>query len=54
MPKRLELLFDLVPKAKLIALLVNPSNAANAERMIGEMREAAAREGGAAACLKGR
>ncbi len=41
MPKRLELLFDLVPKAKLIALLVNPSNAANAERMIGEMREAA-------------
>jgi ABC-type uncharacterized transport system substrate-binding protein len=38
--KRLELLAELVPQAKVIALLVNPSNG-NAERIIGEVREAA-------------
>jgi putative ABC transport system substrate-binding protein len=39
MPKRLELLSELVPKADVIALLVNP-NDANAERMIRDVREA--------------
>jgi ABC-type uncharacterized transport system substrate-binding protein len=42
--KRLELLSELVPQAKLIALLVNPSNG-NAERIMGNVR-AAAREKG--------
>jgi putative ABC transport system substrate-binding protein len=40
MPKRLELLSELVPQAKVIALLVNPSSA-NAERMIRDVQEAA-------------
>jgi putative ABC transport system substrate-binding protein len=40
MPKRLELLCDLVPEAKVIALLVNPSNSLS-ERMMQEVREAA-------------
>jgi putative ABC transport system substrate-binding protein len=39
MPKRLELLSELVPKADVIALLVNP-NDANAERMIRDVQEA--------------
>ena len=44
MAKRLELVSELVPKAKVIALLVNPSNA-NAERIIQEVREAAGPKG---------
>src|SRR5437899_12726880 len=39
-PKRLELLSELVPQARVIALLVNPNNA-NAERMIREVQESA-------------
>jgi putative tryptophan/tyrosine transport system substrate-binding protein len=39
MPKRLELLSELVPKADVIALLVNP-NDANTERMIRDVQEA--------------
>jgi putative tryptophan/tyrosine transport system substrate-binding protein len=39
-PKRLELLSELVPHAGVIALLVNPNNA-NAERIIGDAQEAA-------------
>ena len=39
-PKRLELLSELVPQAKVIALLVNPNNP-NAERIIGDVQEAA-------------
>ncbi len=42
--KRLELLSELVPQAKVIALLVNPSNQ-NAERIIGEVRKAAREKG---------
>jgi putative ABC transport system substrate-binding protein len=44
MPKRLELLSELVPQATVIALLVNP-NSPFAELMTREVREAA-REGG--------
>jgi putative tryptophan/tyrosine transport system substrate-binding protein len=40
MPKRLELLSELVPQAQVIALLVN-SNNPNADRIIGEVQEAA-------------
>jgi putative ABC transport system substrate-binding protein len=40
MPKRLELLFELVPQAKVVALLVN-SNSPIVESIIGEVREAA-------------
>jgi ABC-type uncharacterized transport system substrate-binding protein len=43
-PKRLELLSELVPQAKVIALLVNPNNAI-AERIIPEVREAARAKG---------
>jgi putative ABC transport system substrate-binding protein len=39
MPKRLELLSELVPQARVIALLVNP-NDANTERFIGDVQEA--------------
>jgi putative tryptophan/tyrosine transport system substrate-binding protein len=39
-PKRLELLAELVPQAKVIALLVNPNNA-NAERVMPDLQEAA-------------
>lgn len=39
-PKRLELLSELVPEAKVMALLVNPNNP-NAEQTIREMHEAA-------------
>jgi putative ABC transport system substrate-binding protein len=43
-PKRLELLSDLVPKIKAIALLVNPKNA-NAERVMRDMQEAVRAKG---------
>ena len=42
--KRLELLSELVPQARLIALLVNP-NSANAERVIRDVQEAARTKG---------
>jgi putative tryptophan/tyrosine transport system substrate-binding protein len=44
MPKRLELLAEMVPQAGAIALLVNPSNP-NAERIIREVQEAARAKG---------
>jgi putative tryptophan/tyrosine transport system substrate-binding protein len=44
MPKRLDLLSDLVPRAEVIALLVNPNNA-GAERIIRDVREAAGAKG---------
>ena len=44
MPKRLELLSELVPQARVIALLVNPG-APNVERTIRDMREAARLKG---------
>jgi putative tryptophan/tyrosine transport system substrate-binding protein len=44
MPKRLELLSELVPQAGVIALLVNP-NDANVERKISDLREAASAKG---------
>jgi putative ABC transport system substrate-binding protein len=40
-PKRLELLSELVPEAKVVALLANPNVPDHGERMIGEMQEAA-------------
>jgi putative tryptophan/tyrosine transport system substrate-binding protein len=42
--KRLQLLSELVPQARVIALLVNPNNP-NAERIIGDVREAAREKG---------
>jgi putative tryptophan/tyrosine transport system substrate-binding protein len=44
-PKRLELISELVPQTKLIALLVNPNNATSAERMVNETKHAAATKG---------
>jgi ABC-type uncharacterized transport system substrate-binding protein len=44
MPKRFELLSELVPRAGVIALLVNP-NDANAERIISDVQEAARAKG---------
>jgi putative ABC transport system substrate-binding protein len=44
MPKRLELLSELVPQARVIALLVNP-NYANTERIIRDVQEAASAKG---------
>jgi putative ABC transport system substrate-binding protein len=44
MPKRLELLSDLVPRASVIALLVNP-NSSTTERIIGDVQEAARAKG---------
>ena len=44
MPKRLELLSELVPQARVIALLVNPNNP-SAERMIRDVQEAARAKG---------
>jgi ABC-type uncharacterized transport system substrate-binding protein len=44
MPKRLELLSELVPRAGVIALLVNP-NDANAVRIISDVQEAARAKG---------
>jgi putative ABC transport system substrate-binding protein len=43
MPKRLELLIELVPQARAIALLVNPDDP-SAEGVIGDMQEAARRK----------
>jgi putative ABC transport system substrate-binding protein len=43
-PKRLELLSELVPQVKVIALLVNPNQPDN-ERIIGEVQEAARAKG---------
>jgi len=43
-PKRLELLSELVPQAKVIALLVNP-NSGGTERVIGDVQEAARAKG---------
>jgi putative ABC transport system substrate-binding protein len=43
-PKRLELLSELVPEAKVLALLVNPSNL-QTERMIQDMQDAARAKG---------
>jgi putative ABC transport system substrate-binding protein len=51
MPKRLELLSELVPQARGIALLVNPNNA-NVERLIGDVQEAARAKGVPLAILK--
>jgi putative ABC transport system substrate-binding protein len=50
-PKRLELLSELVPQTKVIALLVNP-NQPNNERIIGEVQEAARVKGVQLAVLK--
>ena len=44
-PKRLELLSDMVPQAKTIALLVNPNNSKAAARMVSDSLEAARRKG---------
>ena len=44
MPKRLELLSELVPQARVIALLVNPNNP-TAERMMRDVQEAARAKG---------
>jgi putative tryptophan/tyrosine transport system substrate-binding protein len=44
MPKRFELLSELVPQAGVIAVLVNPNNA-NTERTIREMKEASRAKG---------
>jgi putative ABC transport system substrate-binding protein len=44
MPKRLELLSELVPQARVIALLVNPTNP-NTERIIRDVQEAARLKG---------
>src|SRR5204863_3993050 len=44
MPKRFELLFELVPQATVIALLVNPKNP-NTERMARDTQEAARGKG---------
>jgi putative ABC transport system substrate-binding protein len=44
MPKRLDLVSELVPQARLIALLVNPNNA-TAERIMRDVQEAARAKG---------
>ena len=51
MPKRLELLSELVPQAKLIAFLVNPNNAAT-ERAVRELQEAVRAKGVQLAIVK--
>ena len=43
-PKRLELLAEMAPQARVIALLVNPTNS-NAERVVQELQEAARAKG---------
>ncbi len=42
--KRLELVSELVPQTKVVALLVNPNNP-NADHIIGDVREAAREKG---------
>ena len=44
-PKRLELLSELVPQAKVIGLLVNPNNPTVAEALLGDVQEAARAKG---------
>jgi putative ABC transport system substrate-binding protein len=51
MPKRLELISELVPRAGVIAVLVNPNNA-NTERITRDMKEAARAKGVQIAILK--
>src|SRR6516165_9541642 len=51
MPKRLELICELVPQAGVIAVLVNPNNA-NTERITRDMEEAARAKGVQLAILK--
>ena len=51
MPKRLELISELVPQARVIALLVNPNNT-NAEPMIRDVQEAGRAKGVQLAILK--
>jgi len=51
MPKRLELISELVPQAGVIAVLVNPNNA-NTERITRDMKEAARAKGVQIAILK--
>src|ERR1700757_1275887 len=51
-PKRLELLSELVPQARVIALLANPNNS-NADRMIEDVQEAARAKGVPLYILKG-
>jgi ABC-type uncharacterized transport system substrate-binding protein len=45
MPKRFELLSELVPQARVIALLVNPNSGPNPERVIRGVQEAARAQG---------
>jgi putative tryptophan/tyrosine transport system substrate-binding protein len=52
-PKRFELLFELVPQAAVIGLLVNPKNP-NTERMVRDTREAARGKGVRLAVLEAR
>jgi putative ABC transport system substrate-binding protein len=52
-PKRLQLISELVPQARVIALLVNPNNS-NTERIIGDMQEAARAKGVQLPILKAR
>jgi putative tryptophan/tyrosine transport system substrate-binding protein len=51
MPRRLELLLELVPQASLIGVLVNPTNS-TAGQMIGDVKEAARAKGVRLAMLK--
>ncbi len=51
MPKRLQLLSELVPQARVIALLVNPNNP-NTERIMREVQEAAGAKGVTLSILK--
>jgi putative ABC transport system substrate-binding protein len=51
MPKRLELISELVPQAGVIAVLVNPNNG-NTERITRDMKEAARAKGVQIAILK--
>lgn len=51
MPKRLELLSELVPQARVIACLVNPNNAAS-ERGVRDLQEAARNKGVQVAIVK--
>jgi len=50
-PKRLELLSELVPQARVIAVLVNP-NTPSAERIVGDMQETARAKGVQLSVLK--